>query len=133
VLHRHGPHRSPCDRGCPAAVSLPPLTGALSDPATATNRLGVSPITPRAACCPGPALPRRRRTPPPPQGHSCEIQGHLCELGTCLQRKLSRFLYQLVQRIRKYLKNCRKFRKLQNQFCWILCDEYYNFCYSHMV
>jgi hypothetical protein len=73
-------------------------------------------LRPRAACCPGPALPRHRRTPPPPQGRSCEIQGHMCELGTCLQRKLSRFLYQLVQRIRKSLENCRKFRKFQTNF-----------------
>jgi hypothetical protein len=54
--------------------------------------------------------------PPPPQGHSCEIQGHMSELGTCLQRKLSWFLYQLVQRIRKSLENCRNSENCKTNF-----------------
>jgi hypothetical protein len=31
------------------------------------------------------------------------------------------------------VENRRKFKNLQNQFFWIRCDEYYNFCYSYMA
>jgi hypothetical protein len=28
------------------------------------------------------------------------------------------------------VENCRKIRKMQNQFCWTPGEKYYNFCYS---
>jgi hypothetical protein len=118
VLHHRGPRRSPCDRGRAAVVSSPPLAGALPNSATATNRLGVSPTAPPCRLLPwsGPTSPPANAPPPPPQGHSCEIQGHMSELGTCLQRKLSWFLYQLVQRIRKSLENCRNSENCKTNF-----------------
>jgi hypothetical protein len=33
----------------------------------------------------------------------------------------------------KCVENRRKFRKMQTQFCWIRCEEYYNSCYTHIV
>jgi hypothetical protein len=36
-----------------------------------------------------------------------------------------------LQKLVKFVQILGKFRKLQNQICWIRCEECYNFCYSH--
>jgi hypothetical protein len=41
-------------------------------------------------------------------------------------------IYKLLKLV-KCVENRRKFRKFQNQFCWIHGEKYYNLCYTHMV
>jgi hypothetical protein len=38
-----------------------------------------------------------------------------------------------LQKLVKCVEHRRNFRKLQNQFCWIRCEESYNFSYTHLV
>jgi hypothetical protein len=52
---------------------------------------------------------------------------------TWLLESLSKFYYKWVQSLRKILENCRKFRKMPNQFCWVQREKSHNFCYSHMA
>jgi hypothetical protein len=58
-------------------------------------------------------------------------QGHIYEgskfLRACLQ--VDSILFgSFVQWIVKCIEIQGKFRKIQNQFCWFACEDYYNFC-----
>jgi hypothetical protein len=60
----------------------------------------------------------------------------MCEALKSYRVPVQKYIFYSVadlQKLVKYVENRRKFRKLQNQFFWILCEEYYNFSYSHMV
>jgi hypothetical protein len=72
-----------------------------------------------------------RPAPPPPtaEGPNC-IALFLCRGPGA---NVLFFRVSILQELVKCVENRRKFRKMQNQFCWVLCDEYYNFCYSYMV
>jgi hypothetical protein len=81
-----------------------------------------------------------------PQGPNClvptlsrvetVIQGYICEAfnfpGASVQTG-SLIVNYLVQKLVKCVGIRRKFGKFRNQFCWIRCEEYYNFCYTHLV
>jgi hypothetical protein len=73
----------------------------------------------------------------PGQGPHC-YNFSLCRVfyansRTWLLESLSKFYYKSVQSLRKFLENCRKFKKMSNQFCWVQGEKCHNFCYSHMA
>jgi hypothetical protein len=39
----------------------------------------------------------------------------------------------LLQKLVKCVEIRRKFRKLQNKFCWLRGEKYYSFCYTYMA
>jgi hypothetical protein len=49
----------------------------------------------------------------------CFFRVFCVKARTWLLGNLSKFSYNLVQCTRNSLENCRKFRKMPNQFCWV--------------
>jgi hypothetical protein len=79
----------------------------------------------------GAGAPEFGPAPPPSMARGHIAKGRIFP-GASAQKYFSNsvpFWLKLV----KCVENRRKFRKIQNQFCWLSCYEYYNFCYSLMV
>jgi hypothetical protein len=138
------PQRAPLAR----ATESPHRRGSRQLPATKSGPVELV-VIPRHF--PGQERPRTRRSPATraagrPRGPNCESpnlpRGFHAKRGpTCKKTETSKVpgakinfnsVYKLLKLV-KCVENHRKFRKLQNQFFWICCEEYYNFCYSHMV
>jgi hypothetical protein len=52
--------------------------------------------------------------------------------GASAQNCISNSICKLLNLV-KCVENHIKFRKMQTQLCWINCEEYYNFCCTHIV
>jgi hypothetical protein len=69
---------------------------------------------------------------PPPLGSRDPIAWSQFFPGASTQNCIFNSIPNLLKLV-KCVENRRKFRKIQTQFSWILCEEYYNFCYTHIV
>jgi hypothetical protein len=69
---------------------------------------------------------------PPPLGSRDPITWPQIFPGASAQNCIFNSIPHFLKLV-KCVENRRKFRKMQTQFFWIRCEEYYNFCYTRMV
>jgi hypothetical protein len=113
-------------RGTPPPGAPPPQLGPQTGPV-------VSPRPSSTHPGPSPASPSLEFRPEPPaampEDHIASPQFFSGALAlNCISNNICKFL-----NVVKCVKNHTKFRKMQTQFCWISGENYYNFCYTHIV
>jgi hypothetical protein len=68
----------------------------------------------------------------PPLGSKDPISWPQIFPGASAQNCIFNSIPHLLKLV-KCVENRRNFRKMQTLFCWIRCEVYYNFCYTHIV